>query len=78
MYQSQLHKDTVGGSVRLETLGRHFECGPVAGEGAHRAQADARMLGDVLEGILGVSLEGTVGVGSGTNCAFPKSDTPPV
>jgi hypothetical protein len=73
VYQSQLHKDTVGGSFKLETLARHFECGPVAGEAAHRAQADARMLGDVLEGILGVSLEGTVGVGSGTNCAFPKS-----
>ena len=31
---------------------------------AHRAQADARMLGNVLQGVLGVSLEGTAGPGA--------------
>ena len=61
--RKRLDKNTVG-SFKLETLAQHFQCGPNEGEVAHRAQADARMLGDVLEGVLGVSLEGTTGPGS--------------
>ena len=61
--RKRLDKNTVG-SFKLETLAAHFECGPAEGEAAHRAQADARMLGDVLQGVLGVSLEGTAGPGA--------------
>ena len=61
--RKRLDKNTVG-SFKLETLAAHFACGPAEGEAAHRAQADARMLGDVLQGVLGVSLEGTAGPGA--------------
>ena len=61
--RKRLDKNTVG-SFKLETLAAHFECGPAEGEAAHRAQADARMLGNVLQGVLGVSLEGTAGPGA--------------
>ena len=61
--RKRLDKSTVG-SFKLETLATHFACGPAEGEAAHRAQADARMLGDVLQGVLGVSLEGTAGPGA--------------
>ena len=60
----RLDKNAVG-SFKLEVLAEHFGVGPREGEMAHRAQADARMLGDILQGILGVSLEGTAGAGAG-------------
>ena len=61
--RKRLDKNAVG-SFKLEALAEHFGVGPREGEMAHRAQADARMLGDILQGILGVSLEGTAGAGA--------------
>ncbi len=59
--RKMLDKNVVG-SFKLETLAHHFGVGPREGEVAHRAKADARMLGDVLcKGILGVDLEGSAG-----------------
>ena len=55
-----LSKNTVpGGSYKLESLAGHF--GVTVDGAAHRAEADARMLGDVLQGLVGCSLEGTAG-----------------
>jgi RecG-like helicase/DNA polymerase III epsilon subunit-like protein len=71
--RKRLDKNRVG-SFKLETLAAHFECGPGEGEVAHRAWADARMLGDILQGVLGVSLEGTAGPGA-TDVVRKRGDT---
>ena len=56
-----LAKEAVpGGSYKLESLAAHFGV-DTAGASAHRAEADARMLGDVLQRLVGCSLEGTAG-----------------
>jgi hypothetical protein len=60
----QLDKDVVG-KFNLESLAKHFNVVAKEGETAHRAGADARVLGDILQGILGVRLEGSVGAGAG-------------
>ena len=57
-----LAKDTIpGGSYKLESLAARFGVVEQAGGSAHRAEADARMLGDVLQRLVGCSLEGTAG-----------------
>jgi len=53
-----------GVRLKLDALATHFDVGFKEGEVAHRAQADARVCGDVLQGLLGVSLDGSV-TGSG-------------
>ena len=56
MARRRLDKSAVG-KYSLESLAGYFGVGVRDGESAHRAGADARMLGDILQGILGVSFE---------------------
>ena len=62
-----LAKEAVpGGSYKLESLAAHFGV-DTAGASAHRAEADARMLGDVLQRLVGCSLENTAGTSIATD-----------
>jgi DNA polymerase III epsilon subunit-like protein len=54
-------KTEVFGSHKMEALATRYDVKPVDGETAHRAGADARVLGEIVEAMLGVSFDATAG-----------------